>query len=276
MTATLDLRHSTNPAQIPGMDTETLRANYLVTDLFAPGEIRGTYTHEDRMVVAGIMPDATPIKLPTYDELRTENFLDNREAGIINIGGTGAIVADGTTYEMPTGAVLYLGRGTKDVSFSGKGSQFYLISATAHKTYPNTRKLADEGNVIELGDQNTSNKRVIRQMICDGQIESCQVVMGVTELADGSMWNTMPAHTHDRRTEIYLYYGLPEKARVFHMMGEPTETRHLVMADRDAVISPAWSVHCGVGTSAYTFVWAMAGENKTFTDMDTRNAADLK
>jgi len=275
MTAPLDLRHSTNPTQIPLMDTEELRENYLVTDLFVPGEIRGTYTHEDRMIVAGIVPAGKDISLPTYDELRTENFLDNREAGIINIGGDGTIKAAGVTYDMPNGAVLYLGRGTKDVVFSGADAVYYLVSATAHHTYPNVRKLADEGNVLELGDIKTSNRRTIRQMIVDGQVESCQLVMGVTTLHEGSMWNTMPAHTHDRRTEVYLYYDLPADARVFHMMGEPKESRHLVVADREVIISPSWSIHTGVGTSAYSFVWAMAGENKVFTDMDTQNAADI-
>jgi len=275
MTAPLDLRHSTNPTQIPLMDTEELRENYLVTDLFVPGEIRGTYTHEDRMIVAGIVPAGKDIALPTYDELRTENFLDNREAGIINIGGDGTIKAGGVSYDMPNGAVLYLGRGTKDVVFSGGDAVYYLVSATAHHTYPNVRKLADEGNVLEMGDIKTSNRRTIRQMIVDGQVESCQLVMGVTTLHEGSMWNTMPAHTHDRRTEVYLYYGLPEDARVFHMMGEPKESRHLVVADREVIISPSWSIHTGVGTSAYSFVWAMAGENKVFTDMDTQNAADI-
>lgn len=271
----LDVRYATNPAQIPGMTTQDLRANYLVTDLFQPGEIRGTYSHEDRMIIAGIVPAGKEITLPTYDELRTDNFLDNREAGIVSIGGTGTITADGTTYEMPKGSVLYLGRGTKDVVFSGTDAVFYLVSATAHKTYPNVRKLADEGNVIEMGDIKTSNSRTIRQMIVDGQIESCQLALGMTTLNEGSMWNTIPSHTHERRTESYLYYDLPEGARVFHMMGTPTETRHLVVADREAIISPPWSIHSGVGTAAYSFVWAMAGENKAFTDMDTLNAADL-
>ncbi|MDR2723495.1 MAG: 5-dehydro-4-deoxy-D-glucuronate isomerase [Cellulomonadaceae bacterium] len=276
MTATLDQRYATNPDMVPLMDTAELRDRYLVDDLFAPGEIRATYTHHDRIILAGIVPAAGELTLPTYDELRTENFLDNREAGIINIGGHGTITADGQVYDMPAGAVLYIGRGTTTVTFTGAEAAFYLFSATAHTSHPTVRVLADEGNVLELGDITTSNRRTIRQMIVGGQVDSCQVVMGVTTLHEGSMWNTMPAHTHDRRTECYLYYGLNEDARVIHLMGEPEETRHLVMKNREAVISPSWSVHSGVGTAAYTFVWAMAGENQDYTDMDVLPAAELQ
>ncbi len=272
----MDQRYATNPAQIPGMTTDQLRETFLVEDLFVPGEIRATYTHHDRIVIAGITPGGTELALPAYDALRTEFFLANREAGIINVGEDGAITADGVTYEMPAGACLYLGRGTRDVVFTGAEAKFYLFSATAHTTHPNTRVLPGEGNAIELGDQVNSNSRTIRQLIHAGGVQSCQVVMGVTTLNPGSMWNTMPAHTHDRRTEVYLYTGLPEDARVIHLMGEPTETRHLVMANEQAVISPSWSIHSGVGTAAYSFIWAMAGENQDYTDVEAQPAVTLR
>jgi 4-deoxy-L-threo-5-hexosulose-uronate ketol-isomerase len=264
----MEQRYATHPSQVPGMDTDELRARYLVEDLFVPGEVRTVYTHHDRIVLGGAVPGAEPLPLPTYDELRSEYFLENREVGIINVGGTGTITCDGESYELPNGACLYVGRGTRDVAFAGEGAAFYLFSAPAHTTFPTVLTLPGEGNVLELGDQLTSNRRSLTQIIHAKGVRSCQVVMGVTRLHPGSMWNTMPAHTHDRRTECYLYFDMPDDARVVHLCGEPTQTRHLVVADRQAVISPSWSVHSGVGTSSYSFVWAMAGENQEFTDMD--------
>jgi 4-deoxy-L-threo-5-hexosulose-uronate ketol-isomerase len=264
----MEIRYPTSPDQIPLFDTQDLRDRYLIEDVFVPGEIRLTYTHHDRIVLGGVTPAGGSLTLPTYDALRTEHFFTGREAGIINVGSeAGTIVADGETCEMPAGACLYIGRGARDVVFSGNG-RFYLFSATAHAAYPTTRVLPGEGNVLSLGEQVTSNEREIHQLIHLNGVRSCQVVMGVTHLAPGSMWNTMPAHTHDRRTECYLYYGLADDARIVHLVGEPTETRHLMMANEQAVISPSWSVHSGVGTAAYSFVWAMAGENQEFTDMD--------
>jgi 4-deoxy-L-threo-5-hexosulose-uronate ketol-isomerase len=264
----MEQRYATHPSQVPGMDTDELRARYLVEDLFVPGEVRTVYTHHDRIVLGGAVPGAEPLPLPTYDELRSEYFLENREVGIINVGGTGTITCDGESYELPNGACLYVGRGTRDVVFAGEGAAFYLFSAPAHTTFPTVLTHPGEGNVLELGDQLTSNRRSLTQIIHAKGVRSCQVVMGVTRLHPGSMWNTMPAHTHDRRTECYLYFDMPDDARVVHLCGEPTQTRHLVVAGRQAVISPSWSVHSGVGTSSYSFVWAMAGENQEFTDMD--------
>ena len=275
-TPVMDERYATSPDQIPLMDTTDLRERYLIEDLFVPGQIRATYTHHDRIVVAGITPAGAELALPAYDALRTDFFFANREAGVINIGGDGVIVADGVEHAMPAGACLYLGRGTRDVVFTGADAKFYLFSATAHTTHPTTRVLPGEGNAIELGDQVTSNSRTIRQLIHADGVQSCQVVMGITTLNPGSMWNTMPAHTHDRRTEVYLYYGLPADARVIHLMGEPTETRHLVIADEQAVISPSWSIHSGVGTAAYSFIWAMAGENQDYTDVEPQPAITLR
>lgn len=276
----MDQRYATHPDQVPGMGTAELRACYLVEEVFVPGEVSLTYTHHDRIVLGGAVPAGEDLPLPTFDELRADYFLANRELGIVNVGGPGTVTADGEVFELPNGACLYVGRGTRDVVFADadgeRGAQFYLFSAPAHTTYPTVRVLPDEGNVLELGEQVTSNRRTLRQYIHLNGVRSCQVVMGVTTLHPGSMWNTMPAHTHDRRTECYLYFDLPADARVVHLMGERTETRHLVVADRQAVISPSWSLHSGVGTAAYSFVWAMAGENQEFTDMDPAAPADLR
>jgi 4-deoxy-L-threo-5-hexosulose-uronate ketol-isomerase len=283
----VEQRYATNPDQLPLFGTEELRARFLVEQVFVPGEVTAVYTHHDRVVLGGAVPAGKTLPLPTFDELRAEYFLANRELGIINVGSTGTVTADGETYTLPRGACLYIGRGTRDVVFAdahagsddattGEGqAQFYLFSAPAHTTYPTRLVLQGEGTVRELGDQQTSNRRTLHQYIHENGIRSCQILMGVTELHAGSMWNTMPAHTHDRRMECYLYFDVPEDARVIHLMGEPTETRHLVVADRQAVISPSWSVHSGVGTAAYSFVWAMAGENQSFDDMDPAPVTSL-
>lgn len=285
----MDQRYATNPQQLTTFDTAQLRAHYLVDDLFVPGRITATYTHHDRVVVGGAVPAGEPLPLPTFDELRADFFLANRELGIVNVGDPGTVTADDETYTLPNGACLYIGRGTRSVVFADgrgdggdqdghevQGAQFYLFSAPAHTTYPTQLVLRGEGNALELGDQLTSNRRTLNQYIHPKGIRSCQVMMGVTELHPGSMWNTMPAHTHDRRTECYLYFDLPADARVIHLLGEPAETRHLVVADRQAVISPSWSIHSGVGTAAYSFVWAMAGENQSFDDMDAAPVVTLR
>jgi 4-deoxy-L-threo-5-hexosulose-uronate ketol-isomerase len=266
----MEQRYATGPDQLATFDTAELRERFLVERVFVPGEVTAVYSHHDRIVLGGAVPAGGRLPLPTFDELRAEFFLANRELGIVNVGGTGTVTADGETHILPRGACLYLGRGTRDVVFADAeaGAQFYLFSAPAHTTYPTRLVLRGEGNVRELGDQLTSNRRTLNQYIHTEGIRSCQIVMGVTELHPGSMWNTMPAHTHDRRTECYLYFDVPADARVIHLHGEPSETRHLVVGDRQAVISPSWSVHSGVGTAAYSFVWAMAGENQTFDDMD--------
>lgn len=273
----MEQRYATNPDQIPGMTTEELRERFLVEDVFVPGQVSLVYTHHDRVVVGGAMPAGQQLRLEPSEEIRADYFLQNREVGIINVGGTATVVADGEKHTLPTGACLYLGRGVQDVVFEDAadahehpagGAQLYLFSAPAHTTYPTQLVLPGEGTVRELGDQLTSNRRSLEQFIHANGVRSCQVVMGVTTLHPGSMWNTMPAHTHERRTECYLYFDLPADARVVHLCGQPTQTRHLLVADRQAVISPSWSLHSGVGTAAYSFVWAMAGENQAFDDMD--------
>ncbi len=273
-------RYATNPTQIPGMTTAELRDTFLVPEVFVAGEVTLVYTHHDRVVLGGAVPAGTDLALTGYPEIRSEYFLEHRELGIINVGDTGTVTADGEVYELVTGACLYLGRGIEDVVFrdaaGSAGAQFYLFSAPAHTSYPAALVSPGEGTVRELGDQLTSNRRTLNQYIHENGVKSCQIVMGVTQLHPGSMWNTMPAHTHDRRTECYLYFDVPEDARVIHLMGEREETRHLVVADRQAIISPSWSLHSGVGTAAYSFVWAMAGENQAFDDMDAAPVTDLK
>ncbi|TCL86090.1 MULTISPECIES: 5-dehydro-4-deoxy-D-glucuronate isomerase [unclassified Rathayibacter] len=281
----MEQRYATNPSQIPGMTTEDLRREYLVPDVFVAGEITLVYTHHDRIVLGGAVPAGQRLELTGYEEIRSDTFLEHRELGIVNVGGTGTVTADGETYTLVSGACLYLGRGIEAVAFEDAGSgdvvsgdagaQFYLFSAPAHTTYPSVLVAPGEGTVRELGEQATSNRRTLNQYIHENGVRSCQIVMGVTTLHEGSMWNTMPAHTHDRRTECYLYFDLPEDARVIHLLGERQETRHLVVADRQAILSPSWSLHSGVGTAAYSFVWAMAGENQAFDDMDAAPVKDL-
>lgn len=279
----MEQRYATSPEHIPGMDTDELRRRYLVQDLFAADEVNAVYTHHDRVVLVGINPVTKAIDLPTYPEIRSEYFFEHREAGIINVGGAGTITVDGTEYPMSPGSCLYIGCGARDVRLASANPEkesdsaaFYLFSAPAHTAYPTTLVEAGSGNVRELGDTLTSNRRTLNQYIHENGVKSCQVVMGVTTLHPGSMWNTMPAHTHDRRMEAYLYFDLPADARVIHIMGEPSETRHLVVGHREAIISPSWSVHSGVGTASYSFVWAMAGENQSFDDMDGFAIADMR
>ena len=281
----MEQRYATNPAQVPGMTTAELRAQYLVPDLFVPGEIRVVYTHHDRVVLGGATPAGGTLSLPGYPEIRSDYFLEHRELGIVNVGGTGTVTADGEVYELVHGACLYLGRGIQEIGFEDgtaedaagqSGAQFYLFSAPAHTAYPSALVAPGEGTVRELGDQLTSNQRTLNQYIHENGVKSCQIVMGVTQLHPGSMWNTQPAHTHDRRTECYLYFDISEDARVVHLLGEREETRHLIVADREAIISPSWSLHSGVGTAAYSFVWAMAGENQAFDDMDSAPITTLQ
>jgi 4-deoxy-L-threo-5-hexosulose-uronate ketol-isomerase len=279
----MEQRYATSPEHIAGMDTAELRARYLVQDLFVDDEVRAVYTHHDRLVLAGLSPVTGPLSLPTFPEIRSDYFFEHREAGVVNVGGPGTITVDGTEHELTTGSCLYIGRGARAVVLSSSdpsgargAARFYLVSAPAHTPYPTSLAQPGRGNLRELGDALTSNRRTINQYIHEKGIQSCQVVMGVTTLHPGSMWNTMPAHTHDRRTECYLYFDLPEDARVIHLIGEPTQSRHLVVGNREAVISPSWSVHSGVGSASYSFVWAMAGENQSFDDMDGFAIADMR
>lgn len=271
----MDTRYAIGPDEAAAMDTEQLRDNFLIEDLFVDGEVNLTYSHVDRVIVGGIVPVADPIRLPALPEMRADYFLQRREAGVVNVGEDADVTVDGEVFSVPRKGCLYLGRGARDVAFAAPG-RFYLFSAPAHTGYPSAMVRPGEGVARELGEQATSNRRTRNQYIHENGIRSCQVVMGVTELHDGSMWNTMPAHTHERRMEAYLYFDVPADARVIHLMGEPRQTRHVIMANEQAVVSPPWSIHCGVGTAAYSFVWAMAGENQAFDDMDPAPVVDLR
>jgi 4-deoxy-L-threo-5-hexosulose-uronate ketol-isomerase len=265
----MEVRQATAPATVETATNAELREHYLVDGLFAAGEVRAVYTHEDRMVLAGAVPAGTEaLPLPVFDPLRAEHFLERRELGVINVGAPGEIVVDGEPHRLGTLDGAYVGRGRR-VAFSGDGARFYLVSAAAHADHGVAVFRRDETEPVELGEQRgASVRRLYRYVWGPGGHPSCQLQLGVTVIAEGSVWNTMPPHRHDRRTEVYLYTQLAEDARVLHVMGEPDRTRHLWVADGEAVISPSWSVHAGAGTGSYAFVWAMAGENTDYGDLD--------
>lgn len=268
----ISVRQPTNPIDYQNYSTQRLRQEYLMEHLMEPGKSHFIYTHQDRMIAGGVVPDSGVIKLPSFEELRSDYFLERREMGIINIGSKGKVVADDNTFEIDHGECVYLGRGTKEVSFQSESEQdpakYYVVSTPAHKSYPNAKQAKAEATVENLGESEASNVRSIYKFIHPDGIQSCQLVMGYTELMSGSVWNTMPAHRHDRRSEIYFYFNLPEPARVFHFMGDPEHTRHMVISNEQGIISPSWSIHAGSGTAAYSFIWAMGGENQSFADMD--------
>lgn len=276
----MEIRFQSSPKEVKGMSTAELRSSFLVQQLMQPDLLSLVYSHYDRVIVGGVKPVQQTIPLHNEAELRAEYFLERRELGIINVSGAGVVEADGIRYELNKLDALYLGKGTKSVSFSSKSSSapadFFLISAPAHHTYPNRKMTKEEASPVNLGETATANKRTIYKYIHQDGIQSCQIVMGLTVLNDGSVWNSVPPHTHTRRMEVYFYFDVPNEHRIFHLMGEPTETRHIVMANHEAVISPPWSVHCGPGTTNYGFIWAMAGENYTFTDMDPVAIADMR
>ncbi len=286
----MELRTACSPSDEKYYDTQRLRKEFLIDDLFHPDEIKMVYSHIDRIITGSATPVNKELILTAGDELRAEYFLQRREMGVINIGGCGFITVDGKKYEVDYKQGMYIGMGKKDISFASKDAskpaKFYINSAPAHMTYP-TVLIKREGtpaedvviikdeNKKELGSLEGSNHRVINKYILPGQVETCQLEMGMTELKPGSIWNTMPCHTHDRRMEVYLYFDIPEDAFVMHFMGEPTETRHIVMRNEQAVISPSWSIHMGAGSQAYTFIWGMVGENQDFDDMDDVDNRDL-
>ncbi|MDO5657719.1 MAG: 5-dehydro-4-deoxy-D-glucuronate isomerase [Paracoccus sp. (in: a-proteobacteria)] len=272
---TVETRHAIHPDHARSMDTAALRRNFLAEGLFAEGEIRLVYTHYDRFVLGGAVPGAGRLVLDKVEETKTDSFLDRREMGIVNIGETGTVEAGGARYQMNYGDVLYLGMGTGAVTFSGAG-RFYITSAPAHRALPARLITVADAKEVRMGAIETSNKRTIRQFIHPLVMESCQLVLGYTTLEDGSIWNTMPAHVHDRRMEAYLYHGMEPTSRVLHLMGEPQETRHLFIANEEAAISPPWSIHAGAGIGSYTFIWAMAGDNIDYTDMEFVQPEDLR
>ena len=279
-TTSIAVRHACHPDAAKDFDTERLRRHFLIETLFRPGAVMLTYSHVDRVVAGGAMPTGAPLALQALKPIGSNPFLARRELGAINVGGAGRIVVDGQRFDIRRRESLYVGMGARDVRFesvdAADPARFYLVSAPAHAAHP-TRKLAvSDAKTIRLGARETANMRTIHQVIHPEVCASCQLVMGFTELAPGSVWNTMPSHLHDRRCEIYFYFDVPPEARVFHLMGEPSQTRHIVVANEQAVISPGWSIHSGVGTHAYAFVWAMAGDNQDFTDMDALAVSDLR
>ena len=280
----MEVRPGANPADVKNYDTDRLRHDFLVQDLFVADEIKTVYSQIDRIIVGSATPTDKALKLAAGDELRAAYFLERREMGVINIGGKGSITLDGVKYDFDYKDGIYIGMGTKDIVFesvdASNPAKFYFNSAPAHKTYP-TRFINPEKDILpenkkELGCLENANHRTIRKYILPGQVESCQLEMGMTALEPGSVWNTMPCHTHDRRMEVYLYFEVPENDVVFHYMGEPTETRHIVMRNEEAVISPSWSIHSASATHAYTFIWGMVGENQDFDDMDDVDMKDLR
>ncbi|WP_245249526.1 5-dehydro-4-deoxy-D-glucuronate isomerase [Vagococcus allomyrinae] len=276
----METRYATNPEAIRHHSTEQLREEFLVEELFVPGEVLLTYTHNDRMIFGGVTPTTSTLEIILTKELGVDYFLERRELGVINIGGPGSISIDGQEEEMKKQDGYYIGKETKQVLFksddASNPAKFYCVSVPAHKVYPNVKISIDAITPMETGEPKTLNERKIYQYVHPNVCESCQLQMGYTILAEGSSWNTMPCHTHERRMETYLYFDMDPDTRVFHFMGKPDETKHLVVANEQAVISPSWSIHTGVATADYTFIWAMCGENITYTDMDMVAMDQLK
>jgi 4-deoxy-L-threo-5-hexosulose-uronate ketol-isomerase len=276
----VEIRNAVHPEDVKTYPTERLRKEFLIQDLFKPDQMKLVYSHIDRIITGVVCPVNKVVKLEGGKEIAAEHFLDRREIGIINVGAKGTVTVDGKDYILEKTDGLYIGMGAKEVSFTSADpkspAKFYFNSTPAHKTYPTVK--IEKRNIVpaHLGSTENSNVRDINKYIIPETVQSCQLAMGMTCLNPGNMWNSMPCHTHDRRMEVYFYFDLPEDQVVFHFMGEPAETRHIVMRNEEAVISPSWSIHCGVGTAAYTFIWGMAGENQVFDDMDAVAMKDLK
>ncbi len=275
----MELRTAASPRDVKTYDTARLREEFLIQNLFPADDVKMVYSHIDRIITGGCMPVSKTLTLDAGDELRAEYFLQRREMGIINIGGEGAVTVDGKTYTLRHRDGIYIGRGARDIRLAStdaaQPAKFYFNSCPAHRAYPTVYIRPEDCVRVELGSLEQSNHRTICKYILPGQVESCQLVMGMTSLEPGSVWNTMPCHTHDRRMEVYLYFNLPKDAFVMHFMGEGQETRHIIMRNEEAVISPSWSIHSGAGSQAYTFIWGMCGENQDFDDMDGIATTDL-
>ena len=280
----MDIRYSVNPRDFKRYTTEETRKEFLIQDLFQPDKVQVTYSHVDRMVVFGCMPVKKTVSLDkgidVWGNFGTDFILERREIGIFNVGDSGVIAADGVKYKLGNRDCLYITMGTKKVTFKSdkesKPAKFYMVSAPAHKPCKTTLLTLKDAKKVPCGAMETANDRVINQFIHPDVLETCQLSMGMTALKPGSVWNTLPCHTHERRMEVYFYFDVPKDNVVFHFMGQPQETRHIVMHNEEAVIGPSWSIHAGAGTSNYTFIWAMGGENKAFTDMDNIDNKDLK
>lgn len=276
----MNQRYASSPAAVANMNTREIRENFLIDDLMQNDKFSFTYSHYDRAIVGSAVPVGKSLELPNFDNLRSEFFLERRELGIINVGGPGVVTADGVSFQIKKLDAVYVGMGTKSVTFKS-GSQddpakFYLFSTPAHQPYPAALIKKEEAAPVNIGSKETANERSIYKYIYLQGKRSCQLVMGLTLLHPGSVWNTMPAHTHDRRMEAYFYFDLPSDQVVFHYMGQAQETRHLVVQNGQAILSPPWSVHSGCGTSNYGFIWAMAGENQDYADMDAVQVIDLR
>ena len=279
MNTNYESRYASSPDAVKKYDTTQLREEFLIDNLMEEGKVNLTYSHYDRYIAGSAVP-LQPLKLETIDPLKADYFLERREIGIINVGGDGSVEVDGTIYELGFKDALYIGSGNKEVVFksneANSPAKYYLNAAPAHKNYPTKKVSKAEANKIELGSLETANDRTVNQMIIGGIVTTCQLQMGMTELKTGSVWNTMPAHVHDRRMEVYFYLDIPENQAVCHFMGQPEETRHIWMNNHQAVISPPWSIHWGSGTSNYTFIWGMAGENLDYGDMDVAKITNLR
>lgn len=276
----MEVRFQNSPKETAGMNTAELRENFLIEQLMIDDQVKLVYSHYDRVIIGGAKPVNSTLTLEVHAELRADYFLERRELGIINVGGSGRINADGESFDLNKLDCLYVGKGVKQIQFSSSEAKnpavFYLLSSPAHQTYPTRKLTKEEAQPSGMGDQSTANKRTIYKYIHAEGIQSAQLVMGLTVLEDGSVWNTMPSHTHTRRMEAYFYFDVKADQRVFHFMGQPQETRHLLVANHQAIISPPWSIHSGCGTASYGFIWGMAGENYTYTDMDPAPLAELR
>jgi 4-deoxy-L-threo-5-hexosulose-uronate ketol-isomerase len=277
----MEIRYASHPTEVKKFETTRLREEFLIETLFVPGELQLVYSHVDRFITGGAIPLATALKLEADPkEMGAAYFLERREIGIINVGAKGTVTVDGIAHEMKPKDCLYIGLGVQEVVFSSADAavpaRFYFNSTPAHHAYPTVKVEIENATPVHLGSPASSNERTIYKYIHTGGVQSCQLVLGLTVLKPNNMWNTMPCHTHNRRSEVYFYFDMPADGVVFHLMGEPEETRHLVVCNEQAVISPSWSIHSGVGTSSYTFIWGMAGENQIFEDMDAVAMQTLK
>lgn len=280
MKTNYELRYAAHPEDAKQYDTKRIRRDFLIEKVFTPNEVNMVYSMYDRMIVGGTMPAGEVLVLEAIDPLKAPFFLTRREMGIFNVGGPGVVKAGDAVFELDFKEALYLGSGDREVTFESKDAKnpakFYFNSTTAHRNYPDKKVTKADAVVAAMGSLEMSNDRNINKMIVNQVLPTCQLQMGMTELKPGSVWNTMPAHTHERRMEVYMYFEVPEENVVFHMMGEGRETRHIVMQNEQAVISPSWSIHAGAGTSNYTFIWAMGGENQAFDDMDVIPTTELR
>jgi 4-deoxy-L-threo-5-hexosulose-uronate ketol-isomerase len=276
----MEVRYTPDAERFCRMTTQEVRDAFLITSLFKPNVVEMIYCDVDRVIVGSAVPGKKPLTLGASDELRADYFCQRRELGVLNIGKGGTVTVDGKTCKMANLDCLYVGRGSKEIAFASDNpadpAKFYLLSYPAHKEYPTAHIQIGQANPVHLGSVEQANKRTIYQCIHPKGVPSCQLVMGFTILDPGCVWNTMPPHTHERRMEVYMYFNIPDTARVFHLMGKPDQTRHIVTADGQAIISPSWSIHSGVGTAAYTFCWGMGGENQAFDDMDHLTINDIR